>query len=195
MSLLRAVVGGIGVLAAAAGFVFLFVPSAAAGVGVTESLVVAVGLVALFQGYRVASGRRRTRTQQFETQDPESRQELPTPGDEFDEALTARRGRHWAARRRQISKRLEAAAVDAITYAEDCSEATAHEALEAGTWTDDPQAAALFSSGKPQNSTVWSRLKETFSMKPAFDRRARRAAHAIADLRGVERTRQEGEPE
>jgi len=195
MSLLRALVGGIGVLAAAAGFLFLFVPSAAAGVGVTESLVVAVGLVALLQGYRVANGRRRTRTHAFETPDPETREELPTPGDEFDAALTARKGRHWAARRHRISDRLEAAAVDAITYAEDCSEAAAHEALETGTWTDDPQAAALFSSGTPENSTLWSRLSETFSMEPTFDRRARRAAHAIADLQDVAQRRREGESE
>ncbi|WP_135820226.1 DUF7269 family protein [Halostella litorea] len=194
MSRLRTLVAGFGLLAAAAGFVFVFVPSAAAGIGLTESIVVAVGFLALLQGYRVVSARRRSSTREFETPDPETRQELPTPGDGFDEGLAARKGRGWAARRHRVGDRLEEAAVDAITYAEDCSEATAREMLEAGTWTDDPQAAAMFSTGRPEGSTLWRRLRETFSMEPTFDRRARRAAHAVADLRGVD-DRPEGESE
>lgn len=186
MSRLRRVVGAVGILAAFGGFVAMVIPAVAAEISVTESLVTAVGFLALFQGYRVVTARRRTKVREFETPDPETRQPLPTPGDEFDEALSVRKGKHWAARRHRVSTRLEEAAIDAITYAEDCSEETAHDALAAGTWTDDPVAAALFSEGVPANASVWNRIRGTFSMEPTFDRRARRAAHAIADLQGVD---------
>jgi len=186
MSRLRQTVGAVGILAAVGGFVAMVAPSVAAGIGATESLVTVIGFLALLQGYRVVSARRRTSVREFETPDPETRQPLPTPGDEFDEALSARRDKHWAARRHRVATRLEESAIDAITYAEDCSEAAAYEALDAGTWTDDPVAAALFSDGDPAGSTVWTKLRDTLSMEPTFDRRARRAAHAIADLQGVD---------
>ncbi|WP_121821960.1 DUF7269 family protein [Halostella salina] len=186
MSRLRQIVGAVGILAAVAGFLAMFVPAVAAGIDATQSLVTVIGILALLQGYRVVRARRRTSVREFETPDPETQQPLPTPGDDFDEAITARRGKHWAARRHRVATRLEEAAIDAITYAEDCSEAAAHDALEAGTWTDDPVAAALFSDGDPESATVWSKIRDTLSMEPAFDRRARRAAHAIADLQGVD---------
>ena len=116
MSRLRRFAGTVGVVAAAAGFVFLLAPSYAGYVDVSEGFVILVGVVALLQGLRVVSRRRRSRVVEFETPDPETRQSLPTPGDDFDDDLAVRRGRHWAARRERVTERLEAAAVDAITY-------------------------------------------------------------------------------
>ncbi|NHN47772.1 hypothetical protein G9464_09205 [Halostella sp. JP-L12] len=182
MSRLRRLAAGIGVAAAAVGFAFLLAPEFAGYIDTSEGLLVVVGVVALLQGLRVVSRRRRSRVTEFDTPDPETRQSLPTPGDDFDDDLAVRRGRHWAARRERVSKRLEAAAVEAITYAEDCSEAAAREALGAGTWTDDPVAAAFFSDSLPASASLWTRIRETVSLRPRFDRRAKRAAHAVADL-------------
>lgn len=182
MSRLRRLAVAIGLVAAGTGFVFLLAPTYAGYVDVSEGFVILVGIVALLQGLRVVSRRRGSSVVEFETPDPETRQTLPTPGDGFDDDLAMRRGRHWAARRERVSKRLEAAAVDAVTYVEDCSEATAREALDAGTWTDDPVAAAFFADSLPQSASLWTKVRETVSLRPRFDRRAKRAARAVADL-------------
>lgn len=182
MSRLGRVAVAVGIAAAAAGFAFLLAPSYAGYVDVSEGFVILVGVIALLQGLRVVSRRRRSRVAEFETPDPETRQSLPTPGEDFDDDLAVRRGRHWAARRERVSKRLEAAAVDAIAYVEDCSEAAAREALDAGTWTDDPVAAAFFADSLPASASLWTRFREAVSLRPRFDRRAKRAAHAVADL-------------
>jgi hypothetical protein len=180
------VVAAIGIVFAAVGFVFLFAPEYASIVNAPDAFVTLVGVLALLQGYRVVRLRRRNEVAEFETPDPETRPTLPTPGDDLGRNLRAR-GRHRTARRERIGDRLETAAIEGITYAEDCSVEAAHEALEHGTWTDDPIAAAFFTDGVPRSVPVLTRIRHTLSLRARFDRQARHAAHAIADLYGVDR--------
>jgi hypothetical protein len=180
------VVAAIGIVFAAIGFVFLFAPEYASLVNAPDAFVTLVGVIALLQGYRVVRLRRRKQVTEFETPDPETRPTLPTPGDDLGQNFGTR-GRNWSARRERISDRLETAAVEGITYAEDCSEAEAREALENGTWTDDPIAAAFFTDDIPRSVPVLTRVKHTLSLRSRYDRQARHAAHAIADLYGVDR--------
>lgn len=187
MSRTARLVAAVGVAAAALGFAFLFVPGAAGYVNASNGFVAAVGLLALLQGYRAVNVRRRNDVTEFETPDPEVRPSLPTPGDDLGRNLGVRGRRSWSSRRERIADRLETAAIEAIERTRDCSEADARRALAEGTWTDDPVAAAFFTDDPAAELPLTTRVRLALSMRPSFDRRARHAAHAIADLYGVER--------
>jgi hypothetical protein len=148
-----------------------------------------VGVLALLQGLRVARARRHSDIEQAALPDPEAIRRMDTPGEDFDDqllALGSGRGRGTVRKRETVRSRLEDAALTAIAARENCSRERARERLEDGTWTDDPYAAAFFSD-RVEHSPSWREwLRRSLRAETPFQRRARRAAAAIADLAGVE---------
>ncbi|WP_459195112.1 DUF7269 family protein [Halosimplex sp. J119] len=96
------------------------------------------------------------------------------PGDDLADAVGAvGASERDAAERDRIRERLRAATVDALTRYEGVSRAAAEAKLDEGTWTEDPDATALFAE---DDDSVHS------GVEAEFDRRAERAAAAVARL-------------
>lgn len=208
----RELLTALGVVVALGGFVVLFVPELGRALATTRGMVVFVGALAAIQGFRILRERRRTVVDVAETGDPETEQDLPVPGEGFDDlvehmrnlhgrgfgATNSRRGRRrrdsFVRSRRRIRGRLEDAAVATITRKYGCTEAEAREAIERGSWTDDPFAAAFF-TGSLEGVGFVERTRLRFAAGGKFERRAVRAAEAIAELSERERvTGEVGEP-
>ncbi|PSQ15664.1 hypothetical protein BRD00_13460 [Halobacteriales archaeon QS_8_69_26] len=195
----RELLTALGVVVALGGFTMIFFPELARALATTRGMVVVVGVIAAFQGYRIARERRRAAVQVAETGDPETEQDLPVPGDDFDDLVDHMRSIHgpqlrgtasprrrrrrdsFVRTRRRVRSRLEDAAVATITRKYGCTEAEAWEALESGTWTDDPYAAAFF-TGRLEGVGLVERVRVQFAAGGRFERRAVSAAEAIADL-------------
>jgi uncharacterized repeat protein (TIGR01451 family) len=127
----------VGVLAAAVGLVFVFVPRLAGGLTTSQTLITLLGLLALLQGVRAVNSRRGEKRRETDPPDPEIRAGVETPDDDFDRAL--------ATRSPTVRDRLETAAHAVMTHHDDLSETEARDRLDRGTWTDDTLAAAFFS--------------------------------------------------
>lgn len=206
--MIRKVLAVLGVVLAAGGFVMLFDRGLASRFSTTQTALIPIGALALLQAYRVVRGRMRTTIEIAETDDPETEQDLTVPGEDFDEwiASLASTGRlvrsdvtgsgagrdHLIRNRNRVRDRLEEAAVATISNKWGCPEARARQALREGTWTDDPYAAAYF-TGEPPAVGLRERVSYVFSSQGRYQRRANRAARAIADLStaDAERLREE----
>lgn len=199
MGVKRELLTGLGLVVALAGFLTIFEPRLARALATSRGMLLAVAALAAIQGYRVARDRRRTALQVAETGDPETEQDLAVPGDDFDDLLARVRRLHspygrtignrrdsFVQHRRRIKRRLESAAVATITRKFGCTEAAAREAIEAGTWTEDPYAAAFF-TGRLEGVDWRDRLRLRFAAQSQFERRATHAAQAIADLSADDR--------
>ncbi|WP_436923880.1 DUF7269 family protein [Halosimplex amylolyticum] len=102
------------------------------------------------------------------------RPDYDVPGDDLAAAVgTVGASERDAAERDRIRRRLRTAAIDALDRFEGEPPAEAETRLAEGTWTGDPDAAALFADG---DDSVHA------GVEPAFDRHAERAAAAIARL-------------
>jgi len=104
------------------------------------------------------------------------RPEYGVPGDDLAAAVAdAGAGQRDAADRDRVRQRLRVAAVDALErFAGDAPE-EAERRVADGSWTDDPDAAALFAESDDES------LHD--GVEPDFDRRAECAAAAVARLR------------
>ncbi|QLH79222.1 hypothetical protein HZS55_18845 [Halosimplex rubrum] len=97
------------------------------------------------------------------------------PGDDLAAAVAdAGVGRRDAAERDRARERLRVAAVGALERFAGLAPEDAERRVAEGSWTDDPDAAALFADGEES-------VHE--GVEPDFDRRAERAAAAVARLR------------
>jgi hypothetical protein len=180
-----------GMLAAVLGLGMVLWPDLARTIGLQRWWLLPVAVVLLFQGYRVVQDRRHTPVETADTPDPETEQDLPVPGDEFDRDVDdAERGPGPVNRQRispgvrasrRVENRLEDAAVDAISRKWGCSREQAREALWDGSWTDDPYAAAFFTD-RLEGVQLRRRIRLALGPEPQFERRAARAAAAIHDL-------------
>ncbi|QPV62328.1 hypothetical protein I7X12_16530 [Halosimplex litoreum] len=103
------------------------------------------------------------------------RPDYGVPGDDLAAAVAdAGAGQRDAADRDRVRERLRLAVVDALErFAGDTPEEAERRVAE-GSWTDDPDAAALFADGDDSRHE---------GVEPDFDRRAERAAAAVARLR------------
>lgn len=176
----------LGALAALAGLAMTVDAELAGGLPPAAVLLVGVGLLALFQGVRVAVGGVRASVKQATLPDVESRQVLPTAGDDFDEQLRGVvRGPRWgrAHEREAVRERIERVAVDVLATYGDCSPEAARRQLDTGTWTDDPQAVALLApeAARPDDEqALLGRVRQSLSLEPTFNRRVRHAVAALA---------------
>ena len=175
----RTLLAGFGVALALTGFTLVAVPGLASSITLDEAALVFVGLVGILQGVRVAISRSRTAYEQVETPDPEASQDLPTPGDEFDEMLqTAGADRREIETRETVRDRLERAAVATIVRTEGCTESEAMHRLETGEWTDDPYARAFF-TGTVEGASLFDRFDFQRESQTQYHRWAVHAASEI----------------
>lgn len=176
---LRTLLAGFGVALALTGFVLVAAPGLASSITLDEAVLVVVGLLGVLQGVRVAIGRSRTKYEQVETPDPEASQDLPTPGDEFDEMLvTAGSDRREIETRETVRTRLERAAIATIVRTEGCTRAEAERQLESGEWTDDPYARAFF-TGSVEGASLLDRFDFQRDNRTQYHRWAVHAASEI----------------
>ncbi|MFD1645685.1 DUF7269 family protein [Haloarchaeobius litoreus] len=176
---LRTLLAVFGVALALTGFTLVAAPGLASTITLDEAVLVFVGLLGVLQGVRVAIARSRTAYEQVETPDPEASQDLPTPGDEFDEMLaTAGADRREREMRESVRNRLERAAVATIVRTEGCTEAEAKRRLESGEWTDDPYARAFF-TGSVEGASLFDRIDLRRDNQSRYHRWAVHAASEI----------------
>ncbi|WP_435347556.1 DUF7269 family protein [Haloarchaeobius sp. HRN-SO-5] len=179
---LRTVLSVVGVALALTGFVLVAVPGLASSVALDDAVLVVVGLLAVVQGVRVAWSRRRSPYEQVETPDPEDAQDLPTPGDEFDDLLVdAGTDRRAVKSRETVRERLKRAAVATIVRTQGCSRTEAQRRVDEGEWTDDPYAAAFF-TGRVEGASLVSRIDLRNEMESQYQRWAVHAASEVARL-------------
>lgn len=174
----------LGVAAVGTGAAIVLRPGLAAGTAGPSLVVLFVGAIALVEGVRAALQRLRGRRSRAALPEIERPRRYPTPGDEVDAGLRRLSARPSLERDRRLAdlrRRVREAAI-ARLVAEGHSEATARAALAAGTWTDDPQAAALLADAVevPLNR----RLRAAFRREPAHRLRLRRAIDELAARSG-----------
>jgi len=188
VSAVRSALAAAGVVAVLVGVAFVLDPGLAAVVEGTDWQVTLLGLLALVQGVRLVAARRHADLDAAETGDPEITASMPVPGASFDDLLADSNGRNSTARRNreQIRSRLRETAIEVVAWTEGCSRETAADRLEAGTWTDDPLAAAFLGDVAVTELSWLDSVRYTLSAEPRFQRRARRTADAIARCAGVE---------
>lgn len=173
-------------LGAAAAVVGLAIAGGAAVPGLSFGylFVTLVGALALLQGARYADDRRHTPVRTAETGDPEVRQRLPTPGDEFDaDAFPDTGGVRYNTRRR-LRERLRDAAVETLVVRGECPPDAAKERVAAGTWTDDP-VAADFLGDDASRLALRRRVGLWVRRESAFAYRVCRAVDAVTALHGA----------
>jgi hypothetical protein len=179
----------IGVVAVAVGLLLTFVPGFAAAIGTGYAAVTLVGLLALVQAVRVARSRTATELHAAETDDVETVEAMPTPGDEFDRTVAELRSgprRVLIRERADLRETLESAALTGVADRENCSREEARERVDAGAWTDDPHAATFLGGPDAPSPPLTDRLRIAASAQSPFQYRIRRTADAAARKAGVE---------
>jgi len=141
--------------------------------------LVAIGAVAMT--YRAVRGRRGRRHGLTTTPDPEVLAPAEPPAGSVSEALTA-----FLGNRRVGRSGLHEATVTVLTRYAGLDEAAAREAVERGTWTDDPFAAAYLGGAVPDVSVV-RRLVEARG-RSGYVLGRRRTVEALARVVGLEPT-------
>ncbi|QPV64141.1 hypothetical protein I7X12_05815 [Halosimplex litoreum] len=198
----RSVTATLGVLLGVVGLAALAVPSITTPLPTGESFVLIVGLVLLLGAVAQVQRRRHTDLEYAETPDAELAVNLPTPGDDLDRRLgRLQLTRFNEAERHRIRDEIGGVAAETIRRRERGSAEAAQRALDEGTWTDDPFAAAFFTGRVPEAPTT-DRLRELFDRESPFKRRAVRAIDALErlleadDRRAVDDRREtDGQPE
>ncbi|WP_436929533.1 DUF7269 family protein [Halosimplex halobium] len=178
----RSVTATLGVILGVVGLAALAVPQITTPLPTGDPFVLVVGLVLLLGAVAQVQRRRHTELDYAETPDAELAVELPTPGDDLDRRLgRLRLTRFNESERRRISDEIGDVAAETIRRRERCSPEEARRALDEGTWTDDPFAAAFFTGRVPEAPTT-DRLRELLDRESPFKRRAARAVDAIERL-------------
>ncbi len=179
---MRRLLATLGVAAVVSGAAVAANPGLATGRSSMSLAVVFVGVLALLEGVNAVMDRLGGDRSRAELPTVERRRQLPTPGDDVDVALGRLAGPPSAERDRQLGelrRRLRRLAVDTLV-AEGHTEAEARTALAAGTWTDDPHAAALFADATavPDGPGLVDRLRgesgHRLRVRRAIDRLAER---------------------
>lgn len=173
----------IGVAAVGAGVLMVVNPGFAGLIGTGYFAATMIGLLALVQGLRVARARKETDIEGLATPDVETVESMPTPGGEFDErvaTLNSGPRRSSIRKRRQLREALEAEALAAVARRENCSREEAEAILRAGTWTNDPHAAAFLGGSEAPSPPLRDRLRLAASTQSVFQHQARRTADAVS---------------
>jgi hypothetical protein len=197
MSRSRRLLAAVGIVAFLLAVVGVFTPDSLGGL--TRSLdslvdrlggpwvfVAAFGVLALAAGLAAQAGRAVGGLDEATPPDPEGVHEVPRPGhrlDAFIEGETSLPERVFGDRHERVRERLRAAALATLRRS-GLTREEALEALERGSWTDDPVAAAFLSETRTPG--LGERVAGLVRGESAFQRGARRAAEAVAD-RGGER--------
>jgi uncharacterized repeat protein (TIGR01451 family) len=169
----------LGTAAAAAG---IAVAVGALEVGLTQPVLIVVGLLALAAGLRPLFGRTDT-GDRLQTPDPEQRVTVPVPGESLADALDDFRSRRTGHTVSGSVAGLRSAAVAALTRFEGDTDERANERIEDGSWTSDRVAAAFLSeSVEAPSRSVRERVGALVGRDPQFRSGISHAVAAIAAI-------------
>ncbi|GAA0652820.1 DUF7269 family protein [Salarchaeum japonicum] len=175
----RRVALAVGVTAVALGVAFVVAPGFASALGTNRTAVFAVGVVALLLAVRAVSARRAASRESASLPEVEGRVTFDPPGTEFSERVRAASSTRLNRDIRELRDELRDTAVAVLSTYGDYTTAEAEDALDAGTWTDDPYAAALFAR-TPPSRPLYRQIRDVFAGPPTFDRRVTRAVDELA---------------
>jgi hypothetical protein len=116
------------------------------------------------------------------------REGLATPGDDVDETLASLSGEDRRGRR-AVRERVEAVGAGVLARHRNCSREAARELLEAGEWTDDRRAAALFTDPTP---SLGERVRSLVVGRSTFRRRVAAATAELARIAAEDTTPGDG---
>jgi len=136
----------IGAVAVCLGIAALVEDTLAGLVPLDGLVVTAVGALAILAGLRYAAAVRTRTVEPVTITAPEPRHRSAVLGEDVDATLR-RSGRIGSARRVELRRRLQSVAVDALTR-DGRSRETARQAIEHGTWTEDPVAAGYLAESR-----------------------------------------------
>jgi len=166
----------VGSVSTVAGMTLLFRPVLGGG----QFVLVVVVIVLLVAAGTVSVSRLSTPRQRPEPPRTGEESETRVPGDAFDrqlDSLSAHSAR-GADERAAVREQLRELAVDRVVAETGCSRTTARERLDAGTWTDDPVAAALFTGESPSTRAY---LRALLGGQSAFERRVERVIDILSE--------------
>lgn len=188
MRAVRRSVGLLGIAALAVGVGTVVVPGLAARLDVGTVVendylfVVPLGIAGALVVLGALASRTIRGVDQASPPDPERVPTADTPGAEFDRLVGGGLLAAPAALRRRetLHDRLREAALRTVMRAEQCSRADARRQIDAGSWTDDPVAAAFLAEG-PDGGVVTAReaAETLLTAELPVQRRARRTAVVI----------------
>jgi len=165
--------------------VAVLVDAGVVGNGVSADLTTYVGTLALVAGAILA--RLAVAVEQSTAEPPtvETKAALPVPGATVDDLLAKIDANPVAAieEYEEIRERLTTVAVALLADRYGLREPAARDSLEAGTWTDDPHAAAFFIGQYPE----WAPLRLQLRDRAAFTRTppSMQAEHVATELLAI----------
>lgn len=178
----RRITATLGAALGVLGLVALAAPGLLRAIPTNRGLLLILGGMLVLGALNEVQRRRANPRIYAETTDTEETVELPTPGDDFDhrfDQLTYTRYRRGE--RERLRDDVAGVAVETLARRRGITEAEARESLEAGTWTDDPYAAALFTGRPPEVSQI-EQLRQMFRPGMAFKHRTNRVAAELARI-------------
>lgn len=144
-------------------------------------IVVLVGLLALARAFRVVQRRWNGRLDAARTPDPERSVAVPQPGADIASVLGPFLGRRrMYTHVSRVREGLTAVAVAVLSQFEGLSESEARERVEAGTWTDDLDAASFLGGTDAPSRPRRTRLRTRLTRGSSTRRKLRRTVDAIA---------------
>lgn len=194
MNYLRGTVAVVGTLLAVVVGVMAINPALAAAIPVdtaveilgNDYLFIAVfGILALLLTVAVIGGRAVSGLNQATPPRPETVQPSPRFGSDFEKTVENEVGPTsylFSDRREHLRDRLRESAIQATIEDTGCSRSDAHERVENGTWTDDPDAGAFLSPDR--SPPVGSRVAAALHGNAWFQRGARRTAQEVVRTAG-----------
>lgn len=131
-----------------------------------------VGAVVLLISYERYLRAKRTERQSIGVEGVEESPPVTTPGDRFEDG--------WDA------YRFESLAIAAVADSQGCTQEHAKQLLKDGDWTDDPYAAAYFSSDAAARLSPDDGWLSIMNRGPTPEQLRRRAVIELAEATGVE---------
>ena len=168
-----------GIAGVVLGFVAILDRGIAGAFDIDYLFVTFLGVLAGVVGVYYLSRRRGAARKLTAFDDPERRYRVAVPGDDIDRRLrTLSLGPGFGDSQRRVRNRLREAAVKALVVHAGYDRSAAHDAIEDGTWTDDPIAASFLTEGGEYPPEI--RLKAFLGRVDLADVGAQRTIEAIA---------------
>ena len=177
----------LGVIILTVGLTVAAVPAIEEAVPISEALTALVAVIVIGLGIWRVRVRYSASPKHVDLPIPELPFAQPTPGDDLDEMIYryVHRGEKTIEYPEQIGNRLREVAIQVISHREECTREDAIEILEEGSWTDDRQAAAYFSSAVgPAEKSLIDRISGIFSRgdnKTPYERQVEATVDAIVN--------------